>query len=235
MSRLSGLSNPLLSVVMPAYNERNTIEEMVRRVLAVPLRIELIIVDDGSRDGTRDILSRLAGELSFKLVLQPANAGKGAALRRGFEEVTGDLVVIQDADLEYSPEEFPELIELICQGRADVVFGSRFLGRRRVFLFTHYAGNRFVTLVTNVLYNAMLTDMETCYKVMRTEVVRSMTLHSNGFGIEPELTAKIFKRQYRVCEVPISYNGRNYNEGKKVTWLDGFVALWVLLKYRFTE
>ena len=218
MSRLQGqLADPLLSVVMPAYNERETIEEMIRRVLAVPIRTELIVVDDGSKDGTRDILTRLASELRFKLVLQPANGGKGSALRRGFQEVTGDLVVIQDADLEYSPEEFPELIELICEGRADVVYGSRFLGRHRVFLFTHYVGNRFLTLVTNVLYNTMLTDMETCYKVMRTEVLRSMTLESNGFGIEPELTAKIFKRHYRVYEVPITYDGRNYDEGKKIT------------------
>jgi glycosyltransferase involved in cell wall biosynthesis len=236
MSRLKGqLQNPLLSVVMPAYNERHTIEEMIRRVLAVPIRTELIVVDDGSRDGTRDILSQLAKELSFKLVLQPANGGKGAALRRGFQDVTGYLFVIQDADLEYSPEEFPELISLICEGRADVVYGSRFLGRHRVFLFTHYVGNRFLTLVTNVLYNTMLTDMETCYKAMRTEVLRSMRLESNGFGIEPELTAKIFKRHYRVYEVPITYDGRNYDEGKKITWRDGFVALWVLLKYRFTE
>jgi glycosyltransferase involved in cell wall biosynthesis len=236
MSRLHGqLENPLLSVVMPAYNERATIEEIIRRVLAVPMRIELIVVDDGSTDGTRDVLTGLARELGFTLVLQPANAGKGAALRRGFAEVSGDLVVIQDADLEYSPEEFPQLVELICQGRADVVYGSRFLGRHRVFLFTHYAGNRFLTLVTNVLYNTMLTDMETCYKVMRTAVLRSMALESNGFGIEPELTAKIFKRHYRVYEVPITYDGRNYDEGKKITWRDGFVALWVLVKYRFTE
>jgi glycosyltransferase involved in cell wall biosynthesis len=236
MSRLRGqLNDPLLSVVMPVYNERNTIEEIVRRVLAVPVRTELIIVDDGSTDGTRDLLQALATEAPIKLVLQPANGGKGAALRRGFQEVTGDLVVIQDADLEYSPEEYPELIDLICQGRADVVYGSRFLGRHRVFMFTHYAGNRFLTLVTNVLYNTMLTDMETCYKVMRTDVLRSMTLDSNGFGIEPELTAKIFKRHYRVYEVPITYDGRGYEEGKKITWRDGFVALWVLLKYRFTE
>src|SRR3990167_3330217 len=236
MSRLKGeLRDPLLSVVMPAYNERTTIEEIVRRVLAVGMRIELIVVDDGSGDGTREILSRLAGELPIKLVLQPANAGKGAALRRGFKQVTGDLVIVQDADLEYSPEEYPDLVQLICEGRADVVYGSRFLGRHRVFLFTHYVGNRLLTLITNVLYNTMLTDMETCYKVMRTEVLRSMTLESDGFGIEPELTAKIFKRHYRVYEVPITYDGRNYDEGKKITWRDGFVALWVLLKYRFTE
>ena len=236
MSRLRGqLADPLLSVVMPVYNERATIEEIVARVLAVPLRVELIVVDDGSKDGTREVLQALAKDRPIKLVLQPRNAGKGAALRRGFQEVTGDLVVIQDADLEYSPEEFPQLIELICQGRADVVYGSRFLGRHRVFMFTHYAGNRFLTLVTNVLYNTMLTDMETCYKVMRTEVLRSMNLSSDGFGIEPELTAKIFKRHYRVYEVPITYDGRGYEEGKKITWRDGLVALWVLLKYRFTE
>jgi glycosyltransferase involved in cell wall biosynthesis len=236
MSRLQGqLTDPLLSVVMPVYNERTTIEEIIRRVLAVPLRIELIVVDDGSKDGTRDILPELARQLNFTLILQPRNAGKGAALRRGFQEVTGDLVVIQDADLEYSPEEFPQLIELICQGRADVVYGSRFLGRHRVFLFTHYAGNRLLTLITNVLYNTMLTDMETCYKVMRVDVLRSMALESDGFGIEPELTAKIFKRHYRVYEVPITYDGRGYDEGKKITWRDGVVALWVLLKYRFTE
>jgi glycosyltransferase involved in cell wall biosynthesis len=220
---------------MPAYNEQATIEEIVLRVLAVPLRIELIIVDDGSTDGTRDILKRLAAEQPIKVIMQPKNAGKGAALRRGFEEVTGDLVVIQDADLEYSPEELPDLIALICQGRADVVYGSRFLGRHRVFLFTHYAGNRLLTFLTNVLYNTMLTDMETCYKVMRTEVLRSFKVESNGFGIEPELTAKIFKRGYRVYEVPITYDGRGYEDGKKITWRDGVVALWVLLKYRFRE
>jgi glycosyltransferase involved in cell wall biosynthesis len=236
MAGLRGvLRDPLLSVVMPAYNERETIETIIERVKAVPLRTELIVVDDGSTDGTRDILKALRTRLDFKLVLQEKNSGKGAALRRGFQEVTGDLVVIQDADLEYSPEEFPDLIELISQGRADVVYGSRFLGRRRVFLFTHYVGNRLLTLITNILYNTILTDMETCYKVMRTEVLRSFTLHSNGFGIEPEMTAKIFKRGYRVYEVPITYDGRGYDEGKKITWRDGVVALWVLIKYRFTE
>ncbi len=236
MSRIRGvLHDPLLSVVMPVYNERDTVEEIITRVLAVPLRIELIVVDDGSTDGSREIIERLQARYGFTFIAQPRNRGKGAALRRGFQEVHGDLVVIQDADLEYSPEEFPQLIELICQGRADVVYGSRFLGRHRVFLFTHYAGNRLLTFVTNVLYNTMLTDMETCYKVMRAEVLRSFELKSNGFGIEPELTAKIFKRHYRVYEVPITYDGRGYEEGKKITWRDGLVALWVLLKYRFTE
>jgi len=236
MSRIRGkLNDPLLSVVMPAFNELNTIEEIVRRVVAVPLRIELIVVDDCSTDGTRNTLVELQHELGFTLLLQPRNLGKGAALRRGFEAVHGDVVVVQDADLEYSPEEFPPLLELICEGRADVVYGSRFLGRHRVFLFTHYAGNRILTLLTNVLYNTMLTDMETCYKVMRTDVMRSMTLRSDGFGIEPELTAKIFKRGYRVYEVPITYDGRGYDEGKKISWRDGVVALWVLLRYRFTE
>jgi glycosyltransferase involved in cell wall biosynthesis len=236
MSRIKNpLVDPLLSVVMPVFNEKATIDEIIRRTLAVPLRVQLIVIDDCSTDGTRDMLAALQRELGFTLVLQPQNAGKGSALRRGFQEVRGDLVVIQDADLEYSPEEFPELIELICDGRADVVFGSRFLGRHRVFMFTHYMGNRFLTMATNILYNTMLTDMETCYKVMRTEVLRSMTLDANGFGIEPELTAKIFKRGYRVYEVPISYDGRSYEEGKKIGWRDGFVALWVLLKFRFTE
>ena len=219
---------------MPVYNERTTVEEIIRRVLAVPMRIQLIVVDDGSKDGSGEILDRLHGELGFTLLRQ-ANAGKGAALRRGFAAVSGDLVIIQDADLEYSPEEYPDLIELICAGHADVVFGSRFLGRHRVFMFTHYLGNRVVTLATNILYNTMLTDMETCYKVMRTDVLRSFTLQSDGFGIEPEITAKIFKRGYRVYEVPITYDGRGYDEGKKITWRDGVVALWVLLKYRFTE
>ncbi len=229
------LRDPLLSVVMPVYNERRTIDEIVRRVLAVPLRIELIVVDDGSTDGTRERLQELAAELGFTLVLQAKNAGKGAALRDGFARVGGEIVVVQDADLEYSPEEYPELIELICSGRADVVYGSRFLGRHRVFLFVHYMGNRLLTLLTNVLYNTMLTDMETCFKAMHVDVLRSMTLRSNRFGIEPELTAKIFKRGYRVYEIPITYDGRGYDEGKKITWRDGVAAVWTLIRFRFTE
>jgi glycosyltransferase involved in cell wall biosynthesis len=229
------LTDPLLSVVMPVYNERTTVEEIIRRVLAVPLRIQLIVVDDGSGDGSQEVLAGLQRELGFEFVQQERNQGKGAALRRGFQQARGDLVIVQDADLEYSPEEYPELIELICQGRADVVYGSRFLGRHRVFMFSHYLGNRIVTLLTNILYNTMLTDMETCYKVMRAEIVKGMTLRSNRFGIEPELTAKIFKGGFRVYEIPITYDGRGYDEGKKITWRDGMVALWVLLKYRVTD
>jgi glycosyltransferase involved in cell wall biosynthesis len=236
MSRIRGaLANPLLSVVMPVYNEIGTVEEMIRRVRAVPLRTQLIVVDDRSTDGTRDLLTQLQKELGFTLLLQPQNLGKGSALQRGFEAVQGDLVVIQDADLEYSPEEFPSLIEPICQGYADVVYGSRFLGRHRAFMFSHYMGNRLLTLVTNVLYDTMLSDMETCYKVMRAEVLRGMVLRSRQFEIEPELTAKIFKRGYRVCEMPITYYGRTYHEGKKITWRDGASALWTLIKYRFTD
>jgi hypothetical protein len=195
----------------------------------VPLRIDTIVVDDARRMGARFL--PLATRHGFA---SPCAEERRQGSRRD-ESVTGQLVAIQDADLEYSPEELPDLISLICEGRADVVYGSRFLGRHRVFLFTHYAGNRLLTLITNVLYNTMLSDMETCYKVMRTEVLRSFKLQSNGFGIEPELTAKIFKRGYRVYEVPITYDGRGYDEGKKITWRDGVVALWVLLKYRFTE
>ena len=226
------IESPLLSVVMPVYNERETIDEIVARVLAVPMRVELVVVDDCSTDGTRAHLAELQKQYGFTLLLQPANQGKGAALRRGFAAVTGDIVAIQDADLEYSPEEIPRLAELIIDGRTDVVYGSRFLGSHRVFLFTHYLGNLVLTLVTNVLYNTMLSDMETCYKVMRREVLDGLDLRSNGFGIEPEMTAKIFKRGYRVYEVPITYDGRGYDEGKKITWKDGIVALWVLFRNR---
>jgi glycosyltransferase involved in cell wall biosynthesis len=226
------MESPLLSVVMPVFNERNTIDEIVSRVLAIPMRVELIVVDDCSTDGTRTHLSELQKQHGFTLLLQPHNQGKGAALRRGFAAVTGDIVAVQDADLEYSPEEFPDLAQLIIEGRADVVYGSRFLGRHRVFLFTHYLGNQVLTLVTNILYNTMLTDMETCYKVMRREVLDGLNLQSDGFGIEPEITAKIFKKGCRVYEVPITYDGRGYDEGKKITWKDGVVALWVLLRNR---
>jgi glycosyltransferase involved in cell wall biosynthesis len=229
------LPDPLLSVVMPVYNEEGTIEEIVSRVLSLPLRVELIVVDDGSTDGTRDRLTGLAQDQRFKLVLQEANKGKGAAVRRGFAEAKGEIFIIQDADLEYSPEEYPDLIDLIVRGKADAVYGSRFLGRHRAFLFTHYLGNRFLTFVTNVLYNTILTDMETCFKAIRADKVRQMKLTSDRFGIEPEITAKLFKMGCRVYEVPITYEGRGYEEGKKISWKDGLEALWVLVKCRIVD
>jgi glycosyltransferase involved in cell wall biosynthesis len=233
--RATPLTDPILSVVMPVYNESATLEEMVERVLAVPLRLELIAVDDASSDGSREILARLAQQRGFKVLLQDRNRGKGAAVRRGIDEAGGDIIVVQDADLEYSPEEFPELIELIVKGKADAVYGSRFLGRHRCFLFTHYLANLFLNLVTNVLYNTTMTDMETCHKAVRADVLKSLPLRSDRFGIEPEITAKLFKRGARVYEVPITYEGRDYAEGKKITWRDGFPALWALVKYRFTD
>jgi glycosyltransferase involved in cell wall biosynthesis len=229
------MADPLLTVVMPVYNESATLEEMVERVLAVPLRLELIAVDDASSDGSREILARLAQQRGFKVLLQDRNRGKGAAVRRGIAEAGGDVIVVQDADLEYSPEEFPELIDLIVKGKADAVFGSRFLGRHRCFLFTHYLANLFLNLVTNILYNTTMTDMETCHKAVRADVLKALLLRSDRFGIEPEITAKLFKRGARVYEVPITYEGRDYAEGKKITWRDGFPALWALVKYRFVD
>jgi len=234
--RRTPLPDPLLSVVMPVYNESATVEEMVGRVLAVPgIRIELVAIDDASTDGSRDILERLAREKGFRLLRQERNQGKGAAVRRGITEAAGDIIVVQDADLEYSPEEYPDLLDLIVKGKADAVFGSRFIGRHRCFLFTHYLANLFLNLVTNVLYNTTMTDMETCFKAVRADLLKSLRLESNRFGIEPEITAKLFKRDARVYEVPITYEGRDYSEGKKITWKDGFPALWTLVKYRFTD
>jgi glycosyltransferase involved in cell wall biosynthesis len=225
----------LLSVVMPVYNERATLDEIVARVLAVPVAKELIAVDDASRDGSRERLQELAREHGFTVLLQERNQGKGAAVRRGIAAARGHVIVIQDADLEYSPEEYPELLDLILRGKADAVYGSRFIGRHRCFLFSHYLANLFLNLILNVLYNTTMTDMETCFKAVRTDILQSLPLRSDRFGIEPEITAKLFKRRARVYEVPITYEGRDYSEGKKITWKDGFPALWALLKYRFTD
>jgi glycosyltransferase involved in cell wall biosynthesis len=223
-----------LSVIVPVFNERNTVAEIVRRMRRVelPLDLEIIMVNDASWDGTGDILKALE-DSTVQVVHHPANAGKGAAVRTGLEQARGDLVLIQDADLEYDPDDWPKLIAPVLKGRAQVVYGSRFTGERRNMLFTHWLGNRFLTLVTDVLYNTTLSDMETCYKLFDRRVLEGITIRSDGFDLEPEITAKVLRRGHRIYEVPISYAGREYSEGKKITWKDGFRALWTLVKYRF--
>ncbi len=224
-----------LSIVIPVYNEKETIHQILDKVRSQEIEKEIIIVDDYSTDGTRDILRKLTYP-EVKVFLHEVNRGKGAALRTGFKEATGDIVIIQDADLEYDPNEYKKLIQPIVDNLADVVYGARFLGGpHRVLYFWHYCGNKFLTLLTNILFNINLNDMETCYKVFRKEALAGVEIVSNRFGFEPEITAKMVKSGQRIYEIPISYFGRTYEEGKKITWKDGIVALWTLLRFRLTD
>lgn len=224
-----------LSVVIPVYNEIRTIKEIVDRVQSVAQDKEIVIVDDRSTDGTTECLSQISDD-NITVLYHPVNRGKGAALRTGFERVTGDIVIIQDADLEYDPAEYGRLIEPILDGRADVVYGSRFMGGpQRVLFFWHYVGNKFLTLLSNMLTNLNLSDMETCYKVFSAHLLEKITIKSNRFGFEPEITAKFAKLKCRIYQVPISYSGRNYEEGKKITWSDGLTAFFHIIRFRFFD
>lgn len=224
-----------LSVVIPVYNEIRTIKEILNQVQSVPQDKEIIVVDDRSTDGTREWLTQISNN-NITVLFHPVNTGKGAALRTGFEHVTGDIVVIQDGDLEYNPSEYGRLIEPILDGRADVVYGSRFTGGpQRVLFFWHYVGNKLLTLLSNMLTNLNLSDMETCYKVFRAHLLEKITIKSNRFGFEPEITAKFARLKCRIYEVPISYSGRNYEEGKKITWRDGLAALFHVIRFRFFD
>lgn len=224
---------PQLSVVVPVYDEVATVEALIEEVESVPLDLEIVVVDDGSRDGTAQVLEKLAAEGRIRLHTHERNQGKGAALRIGFGVARGEYVVVQDADLEYDPHEFPKLIAPLKAGKADVVYGSRFVGSEphRVLYFWHYVANRMLTLLSDMLTNLNLTDIETCYKAFRREVIQSITIEENRFGVEPEITAKLARLGCRVYEVGISYSGRTYDEGKKIGWRDGVRAVWCILKY----
>jgi glycosyltransferase involved in cell wall biosynthesis len=225
-----------LTVILPVFNERTTVAEIVRRMRAValPLVLDVVVVDDGSSDGSDKVLAAIE-DSTVRVITHPVNRGKGAAVRTGLEHATGDLILIQDADLEYDPDDWPRLLEPILKGKATVVYGSRFTGERKNMLPLHWIGNRFLSLVTNLLYSSTLSDMETCYKLFPRSVVDGITLESNRFDFEPEITAKLLRRGYRIYEVPISYAGREPDEGKKITWRDGFGALRALVRYRFTK
>ena len=228
-------NKPKLSIVIPVYNEKSTIDEIVKRVQNVDFEKEIIIVDDCSSDGTSDKIDKISGN-NIKKLFHDKNKGKGASLRTGFQHVTGDIVIIQDADLEYNPNEYSNLIEPIVDGRADVVYGSRFLGGpHRVDFFWHYVGNKILTTLSNMLTNLILTDMETCYKVFKTEIIKDINIKSNRFGFEPEITAKLAKRKCIIYELPISYSGRDYDEGKKIGWKDGVVALYCIVRFRLFD
>lgn len=225
-----------LSVIIPVYNEAKNIEEILNRVQTQQLANEIIIVDDNSQDGTRDILKRLDRKENIRVILQEKNQGKGAAVVAGMKAAKGDVLLIQDADLEYDPRDYPALLQPIKEGLADVVYGSRFLGAaHRVAMFWHQVANKLLTFLTNILYDSILTDMETGYKVFRREVIEDMTIRSKRFNFEPEFTAKILKRKYRIFEVPITFNPRDYSDGKKIKLKDAFEAVWALIRYRFFE
>jgi len=225
-----------LSIIIPVYNEKDTLRTLLTRVEAVDYQKEIVLVDDCSTDGTREIVQDYQGREGYTVLMHTKNLGKGAALRSGFAEAKGDIIIIQDADLEYDPREYGKLLEPILDGRADVVYGSRFLGGpHRVLFFWHYLGNMVLTTLSNILTNLNLTDMETCYKAFTRKVLDSLTLKCNRFGFEPEFTSKVAKRKFRIYEVPISYSGRDYTEGKKIGWKDGFAAMWYIIRFRLFD
>lgn len=223
-----------LTVIIPVYNEIATLPQLLQRINAQPFDLEIIIVDDHSTDGTREYIKTLPSN-TYKKLYHSRNMGKGAAVRSAQAHVKGDIVIIQDADLEYQPDDYKDLIKPIVAGHADVVYGTRFLGAHRVFYFWHYVGNKILSLITNILYNTILSDMECGYKVFKREIFKEIKIESYGFELEPELTAKVFKQGLRVVEIPITYYGRSYNDGKKISWTDFFPAIWTLIKYRFID